>query len=132
MTNPLQTNTWLPRLRSVVAEGLPVYGGSAGAALLGSTIDTIAGIDTNSVGIVDTTGAGVIGEAAVWVHFRPSDVGPARNFSERYEVPLVALPEEGGAIYECGVVTSCGYQSAWLFRVDHVAEVPPGSSIELR
>ena len=47
----LQSHGALAAVRSLAAAGLPVYGASAGAAVLGSTIETIAHLDPNAVGI---------------------------------------------------------------------------------
>lgn len=95
--------------------GQPIYGGSAGAALLGRTIETIAHIDENWVGLIDLTGLDLVNGHAVWVHYAAADDQQIWNFVEREQTPVIAIAERGGVIVEGDKLTTVGFEAAFRF-----------------
>ena len=95
--------------------GRPIYGGSAGAAILGSDIETIAHIDHNEVGLTDMTGLNLVGGYAVWVHFSEQDDSRIRAFVERRRTAVIAIPERSGVITDADRVMTVGFETSFYF-----------------
>ncbi len=102
-------------LKSYAERGKAVYGGSAGAALLGRDIHTIEHIDDNQAGITDLTGLDLAGGYAIWVHYTPADDERIGSFVERYKLPVLALSERSGVVIEDSGVRSAGFEPVWRF-----------------
>jgi dipeptidase E len=95
----------LARLRStgvatVLAErvgaGLPCYGGSAGAIVLGAHLGTCAYLDRNEVGLRDLTGLNLCGGQAIWCHYDDQDADRLLEFVRDTELEVCSLPENSG------------------------------------
>jgi dipeptidase E len=83
-------------VKRFVHRGGILYGGSAGAIVIGKDISTCAHMDENVVGLSDTAGLDLLGGDSVWCHYRPSDDVQIREYVERTTSPTIALPETGG------------------------------------
>lgn len=109
-----------------------LYGGSAGAVILGADIGTASFFDPNDVGLDDTAGLALLGAHAVWCHFVEDHLEPLRLWIETSSMPVLALTERSGAEVDRGVVTSIGHEPLTLITPDGGrTEVPPGQSISL-
>ncbi len=114
--------------------GKPVYGGSAGAAILGCDIRTVAHMDHNTVGLEDVRGFDVIQGYAIWCHYEPRDHARIAAYIEAYAHPVLALSERAGVALEGGRLVALGYDPAIYFTaggstvVDVGQDVPPVSS----
>lgn len=73
-----------------------VYGGSAGAIVMGRDVSTCAHVDDNEAGITDTSGLDLVHGHAVWCHHTPEDEALVRAWVERTGSPVIALPETAG------------------------------------
>lgn len=83
-------------LRRFAQRGGIVYGGSAGAILLGADIGTCAHMDENHIGIHDTRGLNLVGGRAVWCHYQPSDWPLCTSFVRRCGLVTLLLAEASG------------------------------------
>ena len=90
------------RLRRYALRGGPVYGGSAGAILLGHDIATCAHMDTNDVGLTDTRGLDLAGGFSAWCHYTPADDARMAAYRRSYPEPILAIPERAGVVIEAG------------------------------
>jgi dipeptidase E len=102
-------------LSSHARRGKAVYGGSAGAAVLGRDIRTVAHMDQNQVGLTDTSGLDLAGGYAIWVHHTPADDGLVHSFVERYRMPVLALSERAGFVIEDSQIRGGGFETVWRF-----------------
>jgi dipeptidase E len=84
-------------LRGYAERGGVLYGGSAGAIVLGRDIGTAAYMDENVAGDADTSGLDLLHGDSVWCHYRPSDDPLICAYVERTGWATLALPENGGA-----------------------------------
>ncbi len=103
-------------IQDFVAGGGPVYGGSAGAILLGRDIGTCAHMDANTVGLKDTRGLDQISGHAVWCHYRPSDDPMIHTYCRKQEIPVLAVAERGGVEIEGDRLVACGYEPVFRFE----------------
>ncbi len=115
-----------------IVDSVPIYGGSAGAAVLGATIETISHLDRNNVGITDLTGMRLLADTSVWVHYEPTDRSRIGSFLQKDpRRALLALPTDAGVVVDGSTVTSLGSSSAWLMSTTDEIELPPGTSTTL-
>ena len=103
-----------------------VYGGSAGAIILGSNIMTSAHLDENEVGIEDFSGLDVLDGLAVWCHYESGNDEMIRSYIRDFDTPVIALPEESGAYLQDGHIKVTGLMSAYLFIEGDKIELQPG------
>lgn len=104
-----------------------VYGGSAGAIIFGKDISTCAWTDSNDVGVIDTSGLGLIGGLFVWCHYQAWHDHAITEFAQ----PVLALSEKSGAIFDGVKVTVLGAEPAAVFLKGSKMTLSPGDSIEL-
>ncbi|MEY9927145.1 dipeptidase E [Catenulispora sp. GP43] len=121
-----------PALQAFIDDGGAVYGTSAGAALLGADISTIAHLDPDPYGTTDTRGLDRIAGYAAFVHHRTADAPQVQDWVHRNQKPVIALHERSGAVVTDGRLTSVGFEPVQIFGVVRSPlNVQPGESIEL-
>lgn len=118
----------LERLRDFVAGGGLVFGGSAGAAVLGVDITTIAHLDRNEVGVRDTRGADLAGGHGVFVHHRESDLARQCVWSATHGRPALALTERANAVVAGSAVTALGHDPLVVVTADGYRTLSPGAT----
>lgn len=128
----LRRHDLLPALRRFVEDGGAVYGGSAGAALLGADIGTIAHLDEDISGGADTRGLGLVAGHGVFVHHGPQYLPVAQSWSRRSGRPGVALHERAGAVVKDGRITALGFEPVQLVNATSVQIVQPGATVSLQ
>lgn len=117
---------------SDLVSSLPIYGGSAGATVLGDTIETICHLDRNDVEINDLTGMRLLGGASVWVHYEPTDSDRVEAFLGRDDRrSLIALPTDAGIVLNGSTATSLGFSPARIISPTGQIDLPPGTSTRL-
>jgi cyanophycinase-like exopeptidase len=79
-----------------VGAGLPCYGGSAGAIVLGAHVGTCGHLDRNDVGLTDLTGLNLCGGQAIWCHHNDGDAGRLIEFVRATELEVFSLSENSG------------------------------------
>ncbi len=83
--------------RAVAEDGLPIYGGSAGAIILGCSIATSK--DENEIGLCDLTGLDLLNGVSIWCHYDPSQDKAIKALQENRSIPIIwALAEGSGVI----------------------------------
>lgn len=73
-----------------------MYGGSAGAIIMGKRIDTHN--DENNVDLQDMSGLGLIGDFSVACHFEDKQNNRFKTWVISNNLPIVCLPEETGLV----------------------------------
>lgn len=102
-------------LAEFASHGGVIYGGSAGAALLGEDIRTVSHIDDNSIGLNETRGLNLVKGFAVWVHYQPQDDELIYEYQGKYNQSVLAISERSGVVFENSEMYSVGYESAFRF-----------------
>jgi len=102
-------------LTSYVRRGGTVYGGSAGAAILGADIQTIAHMDKNSVGLTSTRGLNLIDGRAIWVHYLPHEDADIADYVREREQPVIAIAERSGMVWDGAKLRAIGFEPAYEF-----------------
>ena len=115
-------------LRFAMAGGA-VYGGSAGAIILGREIGTSAHLDLNQVGLKDHQGLNLLKGYAIWCHYQPSDDELIRNYMERFGFPVLALSESSGIFRQGDQLYACGFKEVRIFHSEMLQIARPGEGI---
>ncbi len=102
-------------LREYVCRGKAIYGGSAGAAVLGRDIRTVNYLDCNEVGLVETKGLDLAKGHAIWVHYQPQDDNLIEAYVHQYQQPVIALSERSGIVIEQEDMRAVGFEPAYRF-----------------
>ena len=119
-----------PALQRFVENGGAVYGGSAGAAVLGADITTVAHLDVDSCHTTDPRGLDLLAGHGVFVHHRLQDAPRAQDWARRNGRPVVALDERAGAVLTDGRLTAVGFEPVYLIE-NQVRSLQPGESVVL-
>ena len=105
-------------LSQFLTRGGNIYGGSAGAAILGKDIRTIRHIDRNEIGLAETQGLNFLEGFSVWVHYQnPADDRLIYEFQVKHDQSVLAVSERAGIVLENSELKSVGYDTAFLFDV---------------
>jgi dipeptidase E len=109
-------------IRQFALRGGVIYGGSAGAIVLGANISTCAHMDHNDVGLTDMHGLDLLDGHAVWCHYRAADFPLIQVFVRRTRLPTYLLAETTG-LWRRGPVdfVSFGWPAAYLLTGAMVA-----------
>jgi dipeptidase E len=113
-------------------EGGIVYGGSAGAIVMGSNIETCGHMDENDVHLKSRRGLSYLNDFSIWCHYEDENDLLIHQFIETYRKPVIALSEETGLQIKSGRTEVLGTKPAYVFDMDLMKRrIEPGSAIYL-
>lgn len=119
-------------LKKFYRQGGVIYGGSAGAIILGKDIRTAlfgSDADRNIIGINEFTGLNLVNGYSVQCHYSNYDDKEMLNFSKKYRQDLLGLPDDTGLFVEGRKITIIGESNAVLFTKSTKIVYIPGSTI---
>ncbi len=102
-------------LTSFKEEGGLIYGGSAGAIVMGSDISTCEHMDENAVLLKGRRGLSYLDDYSIWCHYDGEQEPLIHRFINTYRKPVIALSEETGLRVENGRIKVLGTQPAFVF-----------------
>ena len=103
--------------------GKPIYGGSAGAILLGRDIRSANHFDRKIADLKDTRGLDLAGGHTIWPHYQPHDDDLINAYIRECQQTVLAIPERSGiAIDEAGM-QKAGFEPAYLFELQDKEEI---------
>ena len=106
-----------------------IYGGSAGAILLGSNIMTCAHMDANNVNLQNFEGLNYIQDYSIWCHYEMENDSLIRSYIKNYKKNVIALPEDTGIFFSKSGIEVIGTSPAFIFKDDDKILVQPKSFI---
>ncbi len=122
----------LSKLAEYLKAGGPVFGGSAGAIILGADIDTCRYADENLAGLSDTAGIDVLSGISLLCHYGNED----EEITQRHTTHLLglsqsgcrilALPEEDTVVLNGEKAEVIGTRPYYLFKEGQRIECLPG------
>ena len=119
-------------LKKYYRSGGIIYGGSAGAIILGKDIHT-AGFggdaDRNEAGLAEFDGLNLVNGYSVQCHYTSYDDAELVRYSKKKKVNVIALPDDTGLFIEGRKMRVIGESSAVLFTKSSKVVYIPGSSI---
>jgi dipeptidase E len=97
-------------LKNYYLSGGTIYGGSAGAIILGKTLKTVPA--ENIIGSTNFDGLDLLGGLAVVCHFTPERALAVQQLASSENIALLALSEKAGCLYQAGTCIDLGSEPA--------------------
>jgi dipeptidase E len=119
----LQESGFDRHLKRYVQRGRPVYGGSAGAIVLGRDILTAQNFDRNTPGLLETDGLDLAGGHAIWPHYRRLHDDLIVAYMQKYRHPVLAIPERSGIVAGQAGLRTVGFEPSYRFDRQGRSEV---------
>jgi dipeptidase E len=108
-----------------------IYGGSAGAIVLGADIAIAGGMDSNDAGLADTRGLDLLGGCVVHPHYGPEYAAAAREWARTNEVTVLGIPERAGVVVDGNRARNSGPATVHVFTADSWVAYRPGETWRL-
>jgi len=108
-------------LHEMASHGIPIYGGSAGAIILGEDIRTTP--EALHPSQYDATGLKLVAGFSIVCHYRPEHEAETRGLSETLGHNLIAIPEKAGGQVMGKSITSYGTEPIVIFQEGKVKTV---------
>lgn len=99
--------------------GIPIYGGSAGAIILGQDIRTSPGLAQEEPS-TDLKGLNILNGFCVSCHFTEQDLTRIAQASEIINSPVLGIPEQTGIIVRNDELVAIGSSLPWIVRKNEV------------
>lgn len=112
----LKDSGFSQELVSYTKNGGVVYGGSAGAIVLGKNIDTHD--DENKINFKDTNGFSLLGDYSVACHYTDEQESRFREWATSHKSPIACLPEETGLMFGSGSIVCVGTKPCVIYFAD--------------
>ena len=106
-----------------------IYGGSAGAIILGGDIMTSANTDKNEVNLKNTIGLNLINGYSIWCHYHKDDKNKILNYIKQAKAPVIALREKTGIFVTDNKIKVVGFESLTIFFKNEELTFHPNKSI---
>ena len=106
-----------------------VYGGSAGAIILGKDIKTSP--DRDNTGLNQYSGLNLVEDYSVWPHYDESDKEKIKQYIEKRSENGIAIPEESSLYVKKGIGKVIGSKEVLLFQKESISRIEPGEKINL-
>ena len=117
-------------LTQYLQDGGQVYGGSAGAIIMGKRIDTH--YDENEVNLKDRSGFNLLNNFSVACHFKDEQNERYKMWAANNNLPIICLPEETGLIIENGIALCAGTKPCIIhFANGTKKEISPEKSFSI-
>lgn len=117
-------------LSLLAKEGLPIYGGSAGAIVLAKTVVPAGFLDENKVRLTDFSALNLVHDYDVWCHYTGSEDESIREYMRKYNLEkIAALPENAGLYFKGKTLEAIGPGNISVFN-NTKNTYEPGSVLE--
>ena len=98
----LYKNNLFEKIKEFYEGGKPIYGGSAGAIILGKDIGTVE--EENDAGYKFNKGFNVLGNISFICHYEPSLDEKIKKYVAEFKQEIIAIPEDSGIKIENGKI----------------------------
>jgi dipeptidase E len=116
-------------LREVAENGTPIYGGSAGAIVLGEDIRTA--IEARGLSAFQAVGLKLVSGCSIVCHYEPGKELATLDLAQMLDQPMIAIPEKAGARISRGVLTNYGTEPLVVIRANRMDSINPGETTAL-
>lgn len=110
-------------LRGYAEKGGVLYGGSAGAIVLGKDLRTASRMDRNDLHLAEVSCLNLANGHSVWPHYQPEQDPFIAEFVQEHRQSVLAIPERSGIAIESGSMRSVGFEPAYRFDDQGKSEI---------
>lgn len=114
-------------LREVARSGVPLYGGSAGAIILGEDIRTAP--EANKLAPSETAGLKIIENYSIVCHYKVDDEEATRKLTKLLSQNIIAIPEKAGGYVAGKTLSAYGTEPLAIFQENRMYAINPNHSI---
>lgn len=126
LLHTLRKTGFLSNIQYAIKQNIPLYGGSAGAAIFGKSIKTTLRDDENKVGIEDMSGLDILSGYSIYCHYDGNEEYVRRLMDEYRLENCIALRETNGLHVNDTKVEVIGKRNITVFRKDGSLDVEVG------
>ena len=116
LMNQINKNNFSRILKEFINNGGVVYGGSAGAIIMGKSLVTCLHSDENKIDLKKLDGLDYINGYSIWCHYKDLEEEQVLKCSKDYSLPIIAIPETSGLYFEDSKIISIGHEKCLLFK----------------
>lgn len=111
LLNLFKTTGFDNKLKKFSNSGGVIYGGSAGAIVLGKDISPAP----ESKNTKDTQGLGLLQDYSISCHFKNGQSVLVKKIANLIGTPVIAIEENSGIVYEDGTISTLGQGNSYIF-----------------
>lgn len=129
LSNELRASGFNGYLLEVANAGVPLYGGSAGAIILGEDLRTAPeakGLDDS-----EAMGLKIVPGYSIVCHYNVSEEAAVRQLAQRFGHSILAIPEKAGGYLSDSILTNYGTESISILQGGKVIRLEPNRSTSL-
>ena len=133
LLDKMRKTKFLTALKKYIERGNTVYGGSAGAIILGRDIRTASfggDADANDARVRNFHGLNLLKDFTVQCHYKQEQDREITDFVQKTGLVVIALPERSGLYVEDKHIQVKGFEPAVLFKKDRKLFKKPGTGIK--
>jgi dipeptidase E len=116
------------RLSEYIISGKPVYGGSAGAILLGADIRTSP--EATNLRATESLGMNILSGYSVYAHYNLSNV-KIEEILEKYKIPIIFIPERSGVYIQDEIIECIGFENVHIAAESRIVSLHPKQKLRL-
>ena len=116
------------QLQKICHRGLPIYGGSAGAIILGQTILTAP--EAKRLSENEAKGLNLVDGFSIYCHYDGEK--SLKKLSKSLKTKIIAIPEKSGVCLTNGGLEVVGYEPVAVFNNNNRFDLQPGEIRELK
>ncbi|MEM7820385.1 MAG: Type 1 glutamine amidotransferase-like domain-containing protein [Candidatus Aenigmatarchaeota archaeon] len=130
LLHELRHSGFVTKLKKFLNMGGIIYGGSAGAIVLGKDIKT-AFMDENRIGIRDTSGLNLVEGCSIWCHYKKEDDMKIFEYIGTNKIPVIALTERSGLYVRDKKIKVVGFEPIYVFTKNRKRVFRPKALVKL-
>jgi dipeptidase E len=134
LLNDLRNSGFIDLLKKFIRSGKLVYGGSAGAIIMGKSIETASfgdNADKNFVNLKDLSGLNLINNHNVQCHYKEGKDKEIITFVNNTGFPIIAIHEQTSLYIEDKKMKVIGFKPVYVFRKGGKIAFKPNSLFSL-
>jgi len=119
LLNDLRNTKFIELLKKFIADGRILYGGSAGAIILGKDIGTATlgkYADESLVNLTDTSGLDLVNGHDIHCHYEEKYDKEIFGYIKKHNSKIIAIPEKSGILVEDDKIKVIGFESVYVFK----------------
>lgn len=132
LMDSLRKSGFLDILKKFTKSGRVVYGGSAGAIILGKSIKTASfgkDADENVVNLKDFSALNLVKNYTIQCHYESNQDKELMKFVESNNLPIIAISERSGLYVKNNKIQVVGFEPAFVFENGKKRTFQPNSRI---
>lgn len=117
-------------LKQLAGKDVPIYGGSAGAIILGRTITTAVGYDENNINLTDLSALDLVNGYEIWCHYSGSEEMKVKEYMGKYHLEkVIAIPESAGLFVTESSIKVVGPSDVQVFENGSIKTLNPEQGV---